>query len=131
MSFMEKQITTKQDWLVVETTHGTEFLPKDLIGDIDNCADTDDLEDGTDDFKTVQEYCEGEPQSWEWVKGYGARMSAPGYLDCTAWAVFDTVAKAEAYLEEYYGEDEEEEECKECGCPVDSECIHDESRKIN
>jgi hypothetical protein len=43
------------------------------------------------------------------IEGYGARMSAPGYLDCTEWVVFDTEAKAEAYLEENYDVDEEDE----------------------
>jgi len=43
------------------------------------------------------------------IEGYGARLSAPGYLDCTEWAVFDTVAQAEQYLEEMYGDEESEE----------------------
>ena len=36
--------------------------------------------------------------------GYGARLSASGYLDCTDWAVFDTREEAEAYLVETYPE---------------------------
>ena len=29
-------------------------------------------------------------------------MSAPGYMDCTEWAVFDTEDEALAYLEDMY-----------------------------
>lgn len=31
----------------------------------------------------------------EYREGYGVRESAPGYLDCTEWEVFDTLAEAE------------------------------------
>lgn len=40
-------------------------------------------------------------------------MSAPGYMDCTEWAVFDTVAEANEYLNEMYGDDEEESDEQE------------------
>lgn len=43
-------------------------------------------------------------------KGYGAHMSAPGYMDQTEWSVFNTEKEAWEYLEEYYGEEIEEEE---------------------
>ena len=36
------------------------------------------------------------------IWGYGARLSAPGYLDCTDWAVFDTEDEAVEYLAEEY-----------------------------
>ena len=38
--------------------------------------------------------------------GYGARLSAPGYLDCTDWVVFDTREEAQQYLNEVYPEDD-------------------------
>ena len=31
------------------------------------------------------------------IKGYGVRLSAPDYLDCTEWVVFDTLDEAEEY----------------------------------
>lgn len=108
MSFMQKQITIKSKWLRVETTHGTEFIPSELVNGVATCA-ADDVENMPIWFNKVQEYTEGEPQEWEWIEGYGARMSAPGYMDCTEWAVFDTVKEAEDYLEEYYGDDESAE----------------------
>jgi hypothetical protein len=60
--------------------------------------------------KQIRPYVEGTIQSWENIKGYGARLSAPGYLDCTEWAVFDTEEEAEKYLTDMYPEDGEPEE---------------------
>ena len=69
-----------------------------------NCAEELDGVSGA-----FEDYCEGQVQSWELIQGYGARLSAPGYLDCTPWSVFETEEEAERYLEEMYGDDEEEE----------------------
>jgi hypothetical protein len=64
--------------------------------------------------KAISDYCENrEVWSIELVYGYGARMSAPGYMDRTDWSVFGTVEEAEEYLEEYYGDEEDEEENSE------------------
>jgi hypothetical protein len=108
MGFMQKQVTDKEAWLRVETDNGTEFIPGDLLGNIPDMAGDDD----SDQFHTlvnqIQMYTEGEPQSWETVQGFGARLSAPGYMDCTDWAVFSTAEKAEQYLAENF-EDEETE----------------------
>lgn len=106
MGFMEPQVTHKQRWIRVETSHGTEFLPTDLVGDLINSGYSE--ESDAIDRETLQQYCEGTVESWESILGYGARLSAPGYLDCTEWAVFDTAEEAEDYLEEMYGEEEED-----------------------
>jgi len=83
MAFMQKQITVKQAWWQVETSIGTEIVPVDLVSQ--EPADSSAFED----------YCEGQVQSWELIQGYGARLSAPGYLDCTPWSVFETEEEAE------------------------------------
>src|SRR5260370_41887404 len=101
MSFMQKQVTEKELWWAVETTHGTEFLPVDLIGK------------EPADSEAFREYCEGDVLSWEQQEGYGARLPAPGYLDCTEWTVFDTAEEAEQYLEEMYGDEASEDEVSE------------------
>ena len=105
--FMQHQVTGKQTWLRVETTIGTEFLPVDLTGDL---PASEFLADGVTEENSadVQTYCEGKVQSWENITGFGARLSAPGYLDCTEWTVFDTEEEAREYLEEYYPESEED-----------------------
>lgn len=109
MSFMQKQITNKQRWLRVETNQGTEFLSVFDTGmDWPNSAGLG--EEALDTaLEQLRDYCEGKPESWDNVKGYGARLSAPGYMDCTEWAVFDTPEEAEAYLEEMYGDEEDSE----------------------
>jgi hypothetical protein len=107
MAFMERE-TLLTDWFEVDTTMGTCWVPTDVAH-----------EDALDDF------VEGEihevtrrDQCW------GARLSAPGYMDCTDWCGgFATEEEAEAYLVEMYGDDEEESEeealCGLCGEPVE------------
>jgi len=108
---MQKQITTKQSWLQVETSVGTEFVPVSDTGLYvrDSHTQTHHLTDNERStiIARISPYCEGTPQQWETIMGYGARLSAPGYLDCTEWTVFDSIAEAEAYLEEMYGDDEQ------------------------
>lgn len=40
------------------------------------------------------------------VTGWGARLSAPGYLDSSEWELFETEEEARTYLMETYGDDE-------------------------
>ncbi len=61
------------------------------------------------DSLAFDSYVEGNVLSWELIQGYGARLSAPGYLDCTEWTVFDTPEEAQAYLDENFPDEEEEE----------------------
>lgn len=112
--FMQHQVTRKQAWVKVETTQGTEFLP---VADLglwvrDSEADVQPLTDQERETykKQIWQYTEGEPQEWETVQGYGARLSAPGYLDCTEWTVFETPEEAEAYLAEMYDDEETDEQ---------------------
>jgi hypothetical protein len=113
-NFMQRQITGNENWLRVETSNGTDFVRiADTSLFVRNSEQvsqplTDDERAAT--VERIRPYCEGTPESWENIKGYGARLSAPGYLDCTEWTVFDTKEDAEKYLEEYYPEDEEEGE---------------------
>lgn len=115
--FMQRQITNKQNWLRVETTSWTEFIDSASLGlFVRNSEQVAQplTEDERDEYLgMIRDYCEGEPQSWENIQGYGVRLSAPGYMDCTEWCVFDSVAEAEEYLIEMYGDEEEEEEEEE------------------
>lgn len=90
--FMQPVIE-KGDAYVVETSHGTEIVPADLVG-------------GSPTLKSFKDYCEGKPRSFEKKSGYLARMSAPGYLDVTAWSLHETAKEAKEHLEEMYGEEE-------------------------
>lgn len=94
MSFMQPQIM-KDDWYEVEANNGTDYVPVSACGKVKKT-------------KQLRDYVEGEPKSRKLLKGwFGARLSAPGFLDCTEWSVFKTVEEAEKYLEETYGDDEE------------------------
>ena len=111
--FMQRQVTGNENWLQVETTQGTEFIRiADTSLFVRNSQTlthpmSDEDKDAT--IEKIRPYVEGKPQSWENIKGYGARLSAPGYLDCTEWTVFDTKEEAEKYLDEMYPEDEEDD----------------------
>ncbi len=113
MPFMQRQITVKQNWIEVETSQGITFLPAGELGLHVRNSETEVQPLTPSEIekykKLLWTYCEGEPQEWRNVMGHGARLSAPGYLDCTEWCVFDTVEEATAYLDEYYPEDEESE----------------------
>jgi hypothetical protein len=102
MSFMEPQIEFGE-WYEVDGPCGTEFIPTDIVG----AVNLDAFESGNEVPNGLRDYCENRT-AWSVAKreGWGARLSAPGYLDCTEWSVFDTEAEAEAYLQEMYGEDE-------------------------
>lgn len=46
------------------------------------------------------------PEDTRLKTGWFARLSAPGYLDCTDWCgPFDTAEAAEAYIQSMYFED--------------------------
>ena len=113
-NFMQRQVTGLENWLQVETTCGTEFIRESDVrlfvrnSDCHSQPLTDDEREETID--KIRDYVEGTPQSWENVKGYGARLSAPGYLDCTEWAVFDTAEEAKEHLDEMYPEEEDDKE---------------------
>lgn len=106
MSFMQQQIADKQTWLKIDGSNGTTYLPIDALYQNRSAFL---LLSEEQQLATCQVYYEGEAESVELVSGYGARLSAPGYLDCTEWSVFNTAAEAQAYLDEYYPEDDEEE----------------------
>jgi hypothetical protein len=101
MAFMQQEITGKRVWLEIDGNQGITFVdmadvesPLDVI-----LADGTDNEDGhlTDLFGSLYE---GDIDIVKMTTGFGARMSAPGYMDCTEWAVFDTEAEAKSYLDE-------------------------------
>ena len=99
MGFMEKQVYF-DTYFEVETNIGTEIVPSDVIGR--TCATH---------VEALLDYLEGDPldpdELCELHEGWIARMSAPGYMDCTSWTAHKSVEEADEYLEEMYGEDDE------------------------
>ena len=105
MSFMEREITERMDWIEIDGPCGTEVIPTNVVPWDSVYAYKGELKEIP---TSLRDYSENR-KVWSITKvtGYGARLSAPGYLDCTDWAVFDTVLEAEDYLSEEYPEDEE------------------------
>lgn len=88
--FMQPEIYKDRAY-IVETTYGTEVVPHDLVGD---------------GYTPLTDFLEGTPyedQIFVIKEGYLARLSAPGYMDCTEWSIHDTAEEAMTYLEEMYG----------------------------
>ena len=102
--FMEPEITKSRKWVEIETAMGTwyvepEYIPGEVLKEIRGKGDLskearDELADYTEVFSAEDIY------DARIITGIGARMSAPGYLDCTDWSVFETVEEAREWLEE-------------------------------
>jgi hypothetical protein len=93
---MQAQIVGPQDWWEVETNQGTSWVQCEDVGYKDDVTAVKLLDflpetHDTDDI-----------MRWEFKSGYGARLSAPGYLDCTEWTVFDTEDEAREHLYEMW-----------------------------
>lgn len=108
MGFMQEQITEKQDgWMVETRDAGTCYVPDAVVPVPDWLARGVPVELDTGPFQlladSVQQYVEGSRiLSIEAISAhYFARMSAPGYLDCTEWCAFKTLKDARDYLREY------------------------------
>ncbi len=115
MGFMERQITIKRKWYELETNCGTWFVD---VADVDGGKFAQAIEQGLqiDSWaletlsKDYLQYTEGTRLEGISVReGYGARLSAPGYLDCTEWTVHNSISEAEKYLAENYPDDEDDE----------------------
>ena len=104
MSFMKPDIYTGT-YYIVETRDGTDYLPEDVTGPLSLLA-----EDREETLAAVRDYCDGEPVDIDASSGVLARLSAPGYMDCTAWTPYATVEEAEAGLAEDYGIEDEIDE---------------------
>jgi hypothetical protein len=98
MSFMQNQVTRKIRWIEVDSDAGTEWIP------FENAKTSNPTASDVKDFIQGRKV-----YSVRVVDGYGARLSAPGYLDCTEWTVFDTEEEAEKYLLDTFGDDDSEE----------------------
>ena len=121
---MEKQVEQGL-WIEVDGPNGVDAFPADLVAghwawDVGTtyARPENATEDDNDTWElmcqSVSDYTENR-EIWTITirKGYGARLSAPGYMDCTPWSVFDSAEEAEEYLAEQYGDEDEDEESAE------------------
>lgn len=103
--FMSWIITDNIEWFEIETNEGTIFVPSDEIRREDIKQDYPGLSGHFDDTATDYACCE-----YTIINGYGARLSASGYMDCTEWSVFDTAQEAADYLLDVYADYDCEDE---------------------
>jgi hypothetical protein len=112
MGFM-RPVIYQGDYFLIETTHGTEFIPGDVLGEFPGAPEigqTLDRDDDTNErwswiIKAVRDYIEGNHiESIERRTGYYGRYSAPGYTDCTDWHWGDSEASVLVELNDMYGD---------------------------
>lgn len=116
MSFMQPELVHGL-WLRVDTMNGTWWVPEDLVGPVflkqgvayevewDSLEPDSKLRPLLNDLEDYVEADRTEIYELTLVEGWGGRMSAPGYLDCTEWVVLPEREDVEAVLEDMYGED--------------------------
>lgn len=109
MGFM-KPVVFHDEYFECETSMGTWIVPIDLVKRPENlavgriiCPEDDPEFDAV--FADVSQFVEGTIDSLELKSGWLARMSAPGYTDCTDWTAHKSAEEAHDYLGEMYGED--------------------------
>ena len=90
--FMEIQKTVGMEFVEIETRQsGTTWYPGD-----------------EHDEESARAEHDGETIEYVGSRvGYGVRLSAPGYLDCTEWEVFPTAEEADARADELQDESDE------------------------
>lgn len=106
--FMEYHTTELKTWILIDGDAGTIFIPSDIDPRVKIALDQGD--DALAEQFVMDYYDGAHVYSVELIEGYGARMSAPGYMDCTSWDVFDTLEAAEQHLRDEYPQDDEDEE---------------------
>ena len=96
--FMVPFVSERQDWFSATDAEGRTFFFPSIATNAEE----------------VRSWI-GEGGSVATITGYGARFSAPGYLDATEWVVFDCEGAAAASLRDELFCDCDAEDCGECG----------------
>ena len=90
MAFMKPHYL-KTRWIEIDGTQGTRYYMTDWFTKASAVKDYKAYGDGIYEVNIIP--------------GYGARLTAPGYLDATDWVVFDTLGEAKEYIEETFDVD--------------------------
>ena len=126
MAFMQPEVTEKQEWAEVETTAGIWWVPFDVLSK----SEAESARRG--DFESLLKYTEGNAVYLDQSgikKGYGVRLSAPGYMDATDWEVYDSKKEALKRAKELVEEGEEDHATKKSPAQLDREIKEALSRK--
>lgn len=104
MGFMEPDVEFMSMFSVLTTYCDSCLVPAELVSESPSAEELQDYVEGT-----VRTREDGSPDA-VLLKGWFARLSAPGYLDCTDWmGPYDTEEEAINELTEFYELDEDEE----------------------
>lgn len=111
MAFMEHDITEHQTWILIDGNNGITYLPADVEPRI--VAALSIGQDATAEELALDYYDGSQVYSVELTEGYGARLSAPGYMDYTQWTVFDSMEAAYEFLRDEYPMDSEDDDSED------------------
>lgn len=112
MAHMQPDVTTKQDWAGVETNSGFWWMPFEILSK----SEIESVRRGN--YEPLLKYTEGTRvhDSLSSVKkGYGVRLSAPGYMDATEWEVYGSLKEAQRRARELVAEGEGDHATKKHG----------------
>ena len=111
MSFMVPEIV-HGEWYEVDGDCGVNYIPGDCVYielDLDRAYDDDDQE-WPAILEAVKDYTESKRvDTVTRMFGYGAQLSAPGYMDQTGWSVYSTEAEAAGELISMFYDQAEED----------------------
>lgn len=93
---MERQINYTR-WIEADTSEGTQFIEFDVVFTSQNQKTSNPSYSDIKDYLTVSS--KDDVYGISILDGYGARLSMPGYMDCTEWSVYDTEKEANEHLE--------------------------------
>ena len=113
MGFMQQDIQYG-DWATLDDRYGsTVVVPADYATDIIRDEHPDDWDDYVNERITLGEL--RDRVNYDERTAYGARLSAPGYMDSTDWSLFDTLQEAKDCLRDVYDlDDDDDEPCLDC-----------------
>lgn len=96
MGHLQKQIYKGTAW-VIETTHGTEFVPCD----VQDVAHKDGMPVDESEAKAMlRDFVNGDIiEIIERRDGWLGRWSAPGYMDSTEWGLYRSEVEAKIHLD--------------------------------
>lgn len=116
MSFMQPEVWQESYW-EIESANGTDFIPCSVCDpDLEQPSDWNEEERGewtdSDEYEKLinlefRDCLDGgrcKVYSAERKEGWLARLSAPGYLDCTDTSAFETELEALEYLLDMYAD---------------------------
>lgn len=105
--FMQPEIENVH-WYEVDTNRGIEFIRAEDVSGLNMKPGQVMDGESNSEVSILEDFVEGDTiYSVTLREGWGARMSASGYMDQTDWSVFDTKRQAQDYLIDSYGNEPE------------------------